>query len=142
MEPIELTPIGVIHSPFAEPGEAPHQGAEADAPAEIVLADGMAEGLQGLEAGDWLWVLYHFHRSGPARMLVHPRGDRSRPLKGVFATRAPIRPCPIGLSLARLEAIDGQVMRVRGLEAIDGTPVFDIKPYAAGLDRPRPEKKP
>lgn len=142
MKTIELSPIGVVRSSFAAPSEAPPQGSEVGARARLELLPQFAEGLLGLKAGDHVWVLYHFHQSGPASMLVHPRGDVNRPLKGVFATRSPSRPCPIALSLARLESIDGAVLEVRGLEAIDGTPVLDIKPYAPGLDRPRPEERP
>ncbi len=102
----------------------------------IELRPELAPGLEGLEPGQFLWVLFYFHQSGQPLLKVHPRGDPSRPLTGVFATRAPVRPCPIGLSLVRLEAVDGHRLTVRDLEALDGTPILDLKPYVSSLDTP------
>lgn len=102
----------------------------------IELRPELAPGLEGLTPGQFLWVLFHFHQSGEPLLKVHPRGDPSRPLTGVFATRAPVRPCAIGLSLVRLEALDGNRLTVRDLEALDGTPVLDLKPYVSSLDKP------
>lgn len=116
--------------------QAPRQGAGSGLRAVIELRPELAPGLEGLEPGQALWVLFYFHQSGPPVLKVHPRGDPSRPLTGVFATRAPVRPCAIGLSLVRLEAVAGHRLTVRDLEALDGTPVLDLKPYAARLDTP------
>ncbi len=139
MQGISLTPIGRVRSPWTEPGQPPRQGPEAGAELVIELDPAWAEGLSGLSPGRWLWVICHFHRAGPARTMIHPRQDPSRPLTGVFNTRAPIRPCPLGLTLVRLVAVEGTRLTVRGLEAIDGTPVLDLKPYVPGIDQPRDE---
>lgn len=126
-----------MRSALTERGQAPHQGLPAGVVAVIELDPALAEGLGGCQPGDWLWVLYYFDRADPPRLLVHPRGDRSRPLTGVFHTRAPSRPCPVGLTLVQLTARDGVRLTVRGLEALDGTPVLDIKPYVPAIDAPR-----
>lgn len=137
MEPIGLTPIGRVRSALADRGQAPRQGPPAGLMAVIELEPAHAAGLAGLKPGDWLWVLYYFDRADPPQALVHPRGDPARPLTGVFNTRAPCRPCPLGLTLVRLLAIAGGRLTVRGLEALDGTPVLDIKPYVPKIDAPR-----
>lgn len=136
MESYSLTPIGVVRSPWAAPGQPPHQGAETGSESRIELDPAWTEGLTGVAPGRWLWVLFLFHRAGRARTMIHPRGDASRPLTGLFNTRAPIRPCPIGMTLVRLTAIDGDTLTVRGLEAVEGTPVLDLKPYVPGIDQP------
>ena len=132
----EYHPIGVVRSGLKELGEAPKQGPEAGTRAVIEIEPAWREGLEGLAPGCWLWVLCHFDQAGPPKPKVHPRGDRSRPLVGVFATRSPHRPNPISLTLVRLEAIADGRLTVRGLEAVDGTPVLDLKPWSPGVDRP------
>jgi tRNA-Thr(GGU) m(6)t(6)A37 methyltransferase TsaA len=94
----------------------------------IVLDPTLTEGLDGLEPGRRLAVVFAFHRSQGYALKLHPRGDRSRPLRGVFATCSPNRPNGIGVTVVDLLAIEGSVLRVRGLDAIDGTPVLDLKP--------------
>jgi tRNA-Thr(GGU) m(6)t(6)A37 methyltransferase TsaA len=94
----------------------------------VVLDPTLTRGLQGLEPGQRVMVLFHFHRSSHYDLCQHPRGDRSRPQRGVFALRSPMRPNPIGASIVELVAIEGNVLRVRGLDAINGTPVLDLKP--------------
>jgi len=94
----------------------------------IVLRPGLAAGLTGLAPGQRVMIIYHFHRAGDYELLQHPRGDRSRPARGVFALRSPRRPNPIGVTTVDLLAIEGDMLRVRGLDAINGTPVLDIKP--------------
>ncbi|MEW5913317.1 MAG: tRNA (N6-threonylcarbamoyladenosine(37)-N6)-methyltransferase TrmO [Thermodesulfobacteriota bacterium] len=131
-----LEPIGLIHSGLASPDQAPRQGREAGLTAQIEIFPDWIPGLEGLEPGRWLWIIYHFHRAGGPKLKVHPRGDPSRPLTGVFNTRAPVRPNHLALSLVRLEAREGGRLTVRGLEALEGTPVIDIKPYIPRLDRP------
>jgi tRNA-Thr(GGU) m(6)t(6)A37 methyltransferase TsaA len=132
-------PIGIVRSPYATRREAPKQGPEAGGEAVIELELQWTGALEGLEPGRDLWVLTYFHQADQPKTRVHPRGDASRPKTGLFNTRAPSRPNPIGLTLVRLLAIDGHKLTVRGLEALDGTPVLDIKPYVPGIDQPREE---
>jgi tRNA-Thr(GGU) m(6)t(6)A37 methyltransferase TsaA len=88
----------------------------------------LAEGLKGLEPGRQILVVYYFHRSDGYDLCQHPRGDRHRPRRGVFALRSPRRPNPVGVTVVDLVAIAGTVLTVRGLDAINGTPVLDLKP--------------
>lgn len=131
-----LTPIGVVRSPYASRRETPKQGPEAGGESVIELEPEWSGALEGLEPGRDLWVLTYFHLADQPQLKVHPRGDASRPLTGLFNTRAPSRPNPIGLTLVRLLAIQGNNLTVRGLEALDHTPVLDIKPYVPGVDQP------
>lgn len=94
----------------------------------IVLDVDLAEGLMGMEPGRPVMVVFSFHRAHGSELLQHPRGDEARPLRGVFALRSPHRPNPIGVSVANLISIKGNVLRLRGLDCIDGTPVLDLKP--------------
>jgi len=94
----------------------------------IVLDPTLTEGLKGLEPGKQIMVVFYFHRSRGFDLLQHPQGDRSRPRRGVFALRSPRRPNPIGVTVVELVAVEGNVLRVRGLDAINGTPVLDLKP--------------
>jgi L-fuculose-phosphate aldolase len=142
MQTIRLEPIGVVRSSLGQRHEAPLQGPEAGLLAVIELDPAWQAGLAGLAPGRDLWVIYHFHQAGEPTLLVHPRRDASRPLTGVFNTRAPCRPAPLGLTLVRLLAVEGRRLTVRGLEALDGTPVLDIKPYVPGLDQPAPAEEP
>jgi tRNA-Thr(GGU) m(6)t(6)A37 methyltransferase TsaA len=141
MPPVALTPIGVVRSSYRALSQAPHQGPEAGGQAVIVLDPALAEGLTGLTRGRDVWVICYFHRTLEPKLLAHPRGDRSRPLTGIFNTRSPKRPCPLSLTLVHLLELDpspqGPLLTVRGLEVVDGTPVLDIKPYVPDLDLPR-----
>jgi L-fuculose-phosphate aldolase len=94
----------------------------------IVLDAGLADGLSGLAAGDRVMVIFHFDRSHAGSLRQHPRGDVSRPKRGVFALRSPHRPNPIGVTVVEILQIEGSVVRVCGLDALDGTPVLDLKP--------------
>lgn len=94
----------------------------------IVLNPALTEGLKGLEPGQKVMVIFCFHRSQDFDLLQHPQGDRSRPRRGVFALRSPRRPNPIGVTVVDLAAVDGNVLWVQGLDAINGTPVLDLKP--------------
>jgi tRNA-Thr(GGU) m(6)t(6)A37 methyltransferase TsaA len=132
-----VTPIGVVRSPYTESKDTPKQGPEAGVESVIELEPEWSGALEGLEPGRDIWVLTYFHQADQPRLRIHPRGDASRPLTGLFNTRAPCRPNPIGLTLVRLLAIQGNNLTVRGLEALDGTPVLDIKPYIPGVDAPR-----
>lgn len=129
MLPYTFTPIGAVHSPLQRPEEAPAQGAEGAPEAWLEIYSPFREGLEGLEAGQWVDVLTWLHLAERDILKVHPRGDPSRPLKGVFATRSPHRPNPIGLHRVEVREIrpDGWV-RVGALEAVEGTPILDIKP--------------
>ena len=132
----EWRPIGKVVSELRSLNQAPKQGAETGTEAVLAIDPAWQEGIFGLKPGRWLWVLCLFDQSSGAKIMVHPRGDRSRPQTGVFNTRSPHRPNPVSLSLVRLEAIDQGRLTVSGLEMVDGTPVLDIKPYVPGLDRP------
>lgn len=129
MEPkVELTPIGVVRSPLTDPETAPRQGDEGAPEASIVLEPQVLAGLRGVEVGDHVVVLTWLDRARREVLEVHPRGDVSREPQGVFATRSPDRPNPIGLHRVEILAIEDGTLRVNGLEAVDGTPVLDIKP--------------
>lgn len=128
----ELVPIGWIHSPLKHRSEAPKQGYEGAPDARIRVEPSFQPGLDRLAAGQDLLILTWLHQSRREVLAVHPRGDRSQPLTGVFATRSPDRPNPIGVHRVRLVAIESDgVLHVTPLEAIDGTPVVDIKPALA-----------
>ncbi len=94
----------------------------------IILNPSLTVGLKGLEPGQQVMVVFCFHRSEGFELLQHPRGDESRPRRGVFALRSPRRPNPIGVTVVDLVAIEGNVLCVRGLDAVNGTPVLDLKP--------------
>ena len=123
-----LDPIGFIRSALTSRAEAPMQGREGAPAAWIELRDSAAEGLDGLAPGDEIIVITWLHRAERATLKVHPRGDPTRPLTGVFATRSPDRPNPVGLHPVAILAIEGSRLKVGPIEAIDGTPVIDIKP--------------
>jgi len=124
--------IGYVRSRFTEWTEADVMRQEES---ELILDPEFTEGLEGLQPGDILMVLYVLDRVKEPRLKVHPRGDPTKPMKGVFATRSQYRPNPIGLTGVRVLAIEGNVVRVRGLDALDGSPILDLK-IASDLDRP------
>ena len=126
--PDVVHPIGVVRSPLAALDDAPNQGDEGAPDADLVLDPRYADAAADLAVGDEIIVLTWLHRARRDTLAVHPRGDERRPLTGVFATRSPDRPNPIGLHHVTILAIVGTTVRVRGLEAIDGTPIVDIKP--------------
>lgn len=127
-ETYDVRPIGRVRSPLTDPADAPKQGDEGAPPAEIVLDPEVAAGTAGLRPGAEVLVFTWLHRADREVLAVHPRGDHTRPVTGVFATRAPHRPNPIGLHRVTIADIDGATLIVHGLEAIDGTPVLDLKP--------------
>ena len=133
-EPAELHPIGVVRSPLASTAEAPLQGSEGAPEAVVEIAPEFAEAVEGLAVGDEIFLLTWLHLGRRDTLRVHPRGDRRRPITGVFATRSPDRPNPIGLHRVRIVAVEGMRLRVRPLEAVDGTPVVDIKPTLGASD--------
>jgi tRNA-Thr(GGU) m(6)t(6)A37 methyltransferase TsaA len=125
-------PIGVVRSPFKEKMEAPRQPQDAEGTIELLPGKNFEDALDGIEAWDHLWVLFVFDRAEGWRPKVLP--PRSAERRGVFATRSPHRPNPIGMSVVRLLGVDGLTLRVRGLDMLDGTPVLDIKPYVPYAD--------
>jgi tRNA-Thr(GGU) m(6)t(6)A37 methyltransferase TsaA len=123
-----INPIGVVRSNLTRLEDAPMQGREGAPEAWLELTSQVQPGLMGLKAGDEILVLTWLHLAERDVLQVHPRGDTSRPLTGVFATRSPDRPNPIGLHRVSLLEVSEQRLRVAPLEAIDGTPIVDIKP--------------
>ena len=124
----ELTPVGRVESPLTDLDLAPNQGDEGAPSAWLVFDPDVLDALDGIRPGDGVILLTWLDRARRDVLRVHPRGDVSRPEQGVFSTRSPVRPNPIGLHRVEVEAIDGNRMRVRNLEAIDGTPIVDVKP--------------
>ena len=124
-EQITFRAIGHVENSFDEP-VAPDLIRAATS--RIILKPQLVEGLQGVEPGQRLMVVFCFHRSQGYELQQHPRGDAGRPRRGVFALRSPRRPNPIGVTVVDLVAVEDNVLHVRGLDAINGTPVLDIKP--------------
>jgi tRNA-Thr(GGU) m(6)t(6)A37 methyltransferase TsaA len=120
--------VGRVGSPLTDAATAPKQGDEGAPESTIVFAPEVADALADLTAGTDVIVLTWLDRADRDVLAVHPRGDASRPLTGVFSTRSPHRPNPIGLHRVTIVAVDGLRVRVRDLEALDGTPVLDVKP--------------
>jgi tRNA-Thr(GGU) m(6)t(6)A37 methyltransferase TsaA len=129
-----IEPIGVIRSELVSREAAPLQGHEGAPEAWLELTAQVAQGLLGIAAGDELIVLTWLHRAQRDVLQVHPRGRLDAPLTGVFATRSPDRPNPVGLHRVSVLEVAGQRLRVAPLEAIDGTPIVDIKPVLARSD--------
>jgi tRNA-Thr(GGU) m(6)t(6)A37 methyltransferase TsaA len=124
----QLRPIGVIRSRLKTRGAAPRQGSEGAPDAWLDVSPSVAPCLDGLRAGDDVIVITWLHRARRDVLKVHPRSDRGRPLTGVFATRSPDRPNPLGLHRVTVRSVAGNRVRIGPIEAIDGTPVLDIKP--------------
>ena len=131
---IELHPIGHVRSPLVDLADAPRQGDEGAPDAVLVVTDDYVAGLAGIAAGDELLVLTWLDRASRDVLRVHPRGELDRPAQGVFTTRSPGRPNPIGVHRVLVTEIDGGTLQVRNLEAIDGTPVVDIKPVPGPVE--------
>jgi tRNA-Thr(GGU) m(6)t(6)A37 methyltransferase TsaA len=123
-----IEPIGLVRSELTRLEDAPMQGDEGAPEAWLELTPLASQGLAGIQAGDELIVLTWLHLAQRDVLQVHPRGDINRPLMGVFATRSPDRPNPIGLHRVSVLEVTEQNLRVTPLEAIDGTPIVDIKP--------------
>ncbi|MDA8178168.1 MAG: tRNA (N6-threonylcarbamoyladenosine(37)-N6)-methyltransferase TrmO [Deltaproteobacteria bacterium] len=151
MDEFIIRPIGVVRSALKDPADAPKQGALTEQEAEIVVDPAYLPALGGLErrvapAGNAVFgdgahrkdgkiiVMCWMHGADRGRLRVHPRGQEDRPERGVFSTRSPHRPNPVSLHTVTLLSIEGNVLRVRGMDAIDGTPVVDIKPHSPELD--------
>ena len=129
---MELTPLGTIHSPFQKPGECPRQGRFSDAVSVIEVDPAYGDALLGVEAGRRYLVLYEAHLADRNRLQTIPPARKE--LWGVFASRSPHRPNPINLCIAYLQKREGNTLHVTGLDAVDGSHLIDIKPYAKDID--------
>jgi tRNA-Thr(GGU) m(6)t(6)A37 methyltransferase TsaA len=125
----DLSPIGYVRSVLKDRSHAPKQGSEGAPNATLEIHPDFLEALDGIQIGQDIWIFTWFHQAHRSVLKVHPRGDTRNAIKGVFATRSPDRPNPIGLHLAKVLSINpnGSLL-VEGLEAIDGTPIIDLKP--------------
>jgi tRNA-Thr(GGU) m(6)t(6)A37 methyltransferase TsaA len=128
-----LIPIGFVVSPLADRASAPRQGDEGAPDSVLVFEAAAGPGLAGILPDAELLVLTWLHQARRDVLRVHPRGDPSRPEEGVFNTRSPDRPNPIGLHRVRVIDVDGNRVRVANLEAIDGTPLVDVKPVLGDI---------
>lgn len=128
----EVRPIGYVESPVVDRESAPKQGFEGAPEAWLRFDPDVADGIRDLAVDTEVFVLTWLHRAQRDVLAVHPRDDPRNPETGVFSTRSQDRPNPIGLHRVRIAAIDGLRVRVRDLEAFDGTPIIDVKPVLAG----------
>jgi tRNA-Thr(GGU) m(6)t(6)A37 methyltransferase TsaA len=129
---LELKPIGVIHSPYKNTGVAPYQGYKRKEISHIEVFKEFEKGLKDIEGFSHIIVIYWFHKSQGYHFLVKtPWADS---LHGLFTTRSPNRPCPLGLTVVELVAREKNILKVKGLDAIDGTPLLDVKPYVPSID--------
>ena len=131
--PVTFNPIGWVESEFS--GYAPSEEMR-ERPSRIVLRPELAPGLMGLEADQYLLVLFHLHRATEYQLQLHPGHNPERPLRGVFATRSQYRPNGIAATVAQVLSVQDNIVALTGLDAQDGSPVLDLKPYSAGFDRP------
>jgi len=130
-----LSPVGRVQSPLTDRAAAPKQGDEGAPLARVIFRPEFREAARDLREGDEVLVLTWLHQGHRDVLSVHPRGDTNRPHEGVFSTRSPDRPNPIGLHAVVIEAVEENAITVHGLEAIDGTPVLDIKPVLGRPDQ-------
>lgn len=128
-----LFAVGTVESVLTDAADAPRQPDEDAPPAWLVFEPELASGLSGIAVGAEIIVLTWLDRARRDVLTVHPRGDTSRPLQGVFATRSPHRPNPVGLHRVTVTEIDGVRVRVDHLEALDGTPIIDVKPVLGAV---------
>ncbi len=134
-EGFSLRPVGSIRSTLRSPNDAPRQGSEGAPDAWLEINPAFARALSGIAAGDDVIVVTWLHRADRGVLEVHPRGDPQNPLAGVFATRSPHRPNPLELHRVTVHEISGTRLRIGPIEAIDGTPVVDVKPVLDVDDR-------
>ncbi|PWN04923.1 tRNA (N6-threonylcarbamoyladenosine(37)-N6)-methyltransferase TrmO [Nocardioides silvaticus] len=128
----DVRPVGVVQSPLTDPASAPKQGVEGGPEAWLAFDAAVAFGLGDLRVGDDVLVLTWLHLADRSVLAVHPRDDPTAPLTGVFSTRSSDRPNPVGIHRVRVLEVDGNRVRVSDLEAVDGTPVIDVKPVIDG----------
>ncbi len=139
VDSLTYKPIGIVHSPFKDPKNIPIQAAASTgAKGTIEIYVEYAEGLVDLEGFSHIMLLYHFHLVKAGSLMVKPFLDDK--LHGVFATRAPARPNPIGISTVKLTRIEGNTLHIQDLDIIDGTPLIDIKPYVPEFDCRKTDK--
>ncbi len=131
-EYMELKPIGIIHSPYTKKAQAPHQGRFSSKKSHIIIFDEFLEGLDGIDKYKHLIIIYWLDKARRDILKVVPHGRTKK--RGVFSTRAPVRPNPLAYSVVELLEHKKNKLVVKGLEALDGTPLVDIKPYWADLD--------
>jgi tRNA-Thr(GGU) m(6)t(6)A37 methyltransferase TsaA len=129
-----VRPIGRVESPLVDAAAAPKQGFEGSPPARLVFDPAVREGLRDLSPGTQVVVLTWLDRADRDVLVVHPRDDPANPQRGVFSTRSSDRPNPVGLHRVTVVAVDGLTVDVEDLEALDGTPVVDVKPVLDRLD--------
>ena len=128
----KLRQIGVIHSPFTDTSQTPIQASLSSARGSVEVHPEYADGLQDIEGFSHIFLIYIFHKSSGYSLVIKPFLDDH--LHGIFATRYPFRPNPVGLSVVQLTARQGNILEVEGLDVLDGTPLLDIKPYNPGFD--------
>lgn len=131
---MQVTAIGWVNSPFKAKKGSPHQGRFSDEVSTITIFPEYAEALEGIESGQNLHVIYWMDRADSVSLKVVPHGGTGK--RGVFSTRAPVRPNPMGLCLVKLVQRQGNILRVKWLDALDGSPVLDIKPFWEEIDCP------
>jgi tRNA-Thr(GGU) m(6)t(6)A37 methyltransferase TsaA len=127
-----FTPIGVIHSPFTEKDKTPIQASRSQAVGQVEVYPEFADGLKDIEALSHIYLLYAFHESQGYQLQVKPFLDNQE--HGIFATRYPYRPNPIGISIVKLVSRKDNILTVEGIDTLDGTPLLDIKPYVPDFD--------
>ena len=134
MNEVRYKPIGIVHSPYKKPQDVPIQSVVSKgAKGSVKLAREYAEGLKDIEGFSHIILVYHFHLSRHYSLIVKPFLDED--LHGVFSTRAPSRPNPIGTSIVRLTKIEDNILHIQDVDIIDGTPLLDIKPYVPKFDQ-------
>lgn len=139
MQSFNITPIGVIRSPFTTPEGMPIQPAGARGEkGEVHLDEKYAAGLKDLDGFSHAILIYHFHKSSGYELSVKPFMDDTP--RGLFATRAPRRPNPLGLSVVRVTGVEGNVVMIEDVDVLDGTPLVDIKPYVPRFDAPAADR--
>lgn len=129
---LELKPIGTIHSPFKDRTEAPYQGYRSKKISRLDVFKEFEQGLQDIDGFSHIIVIYWLHKSHGYNLIVKTPWDNIP--HGLFTTRSPHRPCPLALTVVELVARERNILKVRGLDAIDGSPLLDIKPYVAAVD--------
>jgi tRNA (adenine37-N6)-methyltransferase len=129
---MQIKPIGIIHSPYKTKGDAPRQGRYSDETSSIRVFDEFLEGLEGLDIHKYYIILYWQNRAERDKLKVIPHGKTEK--RGIFSTRAPVRPNPIGFCLVKLLEIDENILTVKWLDALEGSPLLDIKPFWKDLD--------
>ncbi len=131
----EIRPIGHVESALTDVDNAPRQGRAGAPDAWLVINPDVREGVRDIKAGDDVLVLTWLHKSRRDELATHPQDDMSKPELGVFSTRSPNRPNPVGLHRVRVLSVGGDRLHVRPLEAVDGTPIVDLKPVISDDER-------